>query len=116
LDNLIARQGLSTEQQLMINSELDKKKKSKGIAFLLWVFLGTLGAHRFYLGDIGLGIGMIVVWAISWFLLFIPIVIWALIDVFLISGRVDRANNEIELDIISRVKLVTQHNQQNQHA
>ena len=30
--------------------------KSKGVAYLLWFFLGFLSAHRFYLGKIGSGI------------------------------------------------------------
>lgn len=30
--------------------------KSKGIAYLLWFFLGTFGVHKFYLGKIGVGI------------------------------------------------------------
>lgn len=30
--------------------------KSKGIAYLLWFFLGTFGIHKFYLGKTGVGI------------------------------------------------------------
>jgi len=30
--------------------------KSKGIAYLLWFFLGTFGVHKFYLGKIAVGI------------------------------------------------------------
>lgn len=30
--------------------------KSKGIAYLLHIFLGVFGAGRFYVGDIGMGI------------------------------------------------------------
>ena len=30
--------------------------KSKGIAYLLWLFLGILGGHKFYLGKIGMGV------------------------------------------------------------
>lgn len=107
MDNLIAKQGLTTEQQLLVNGEFDKKKKSKGVSFLLWFFLGGFGAHRFYLGDIGIAIGMIVVCIISWFLLMIPIGIWMLVELFLISGRVDRINDQIERDIIMKVKSLT---------
>ena len=53
---------------------------------LLALFLGGLGAHRFYLGQTGLGILYVVfVWT------FIP-AIAALIECFLMSGRV-RAHN-----------------------
>lgn len=30
--------------------------KSKGIAYLLWFFLGIFGIHKFYLNKIGVGI------------------------------------------------------------
>lgn len=30
--------------------------KSKGIAYLLWFFLGVLGVHKFYLEKIAVGI------------------------------------------------------------
>ncbi|BAU26419.1 TM2 domain-containing membrane protein YozV [Aneurinibacillus soli] len=104
MDNFSARQGLTTEEQLLISGEFDNKKKSKTLAYLLWLFLGCWGAHRFYTGDVGLGVGMIVVWIISFFLLFIPIIIWVIVDVFLIGKRVDELNNQIEAQIIAKVR------------
>ncbi|MED0739031.1 TM2 domain-containing protein [Aneurinibacillus thermoaerophilus] len=106
MDNLIARQELNTEQQLMINAEFEKRKKSKGIAYILWLFLGSLGGHRFYAGDIGLGIGMIIVWVLGWFIFFIPTIIWAIIDLFLIGKRIDQLNEQIEAEIINKVKML----------
>lgn len=58
--------------------------KSKGIAYLLHVFLGFLGAGRFYVGDIGLGILNLLTVGGFGFLWFI--------DLFLLSGRVDYRN------------------------
>ncbi|PFI75758.1 TM2 domain-containing protein [Bacillus cereus] len=58
--------------------------KSKGIAYLLHIFLGFLGAGRFYVGDIGRGILNLLTCGglgILWF-----------IDLFLLSGRVDYKN------------------------
>ncbi|MGE5703685.1 MAG: TM2 domain-containing protein [Clostridia bacterium] len=107
MNNLVARQSLNTDQQLMVNAEFEKKKKSKGIAYLLWFLLGSLGGHRFYVGDIGLAIGLIVVWIIGWFTLFIPTLIWLLVDVFLLSGRVDKKNDELEASIIAQVKTIS---------
>ncbi|WP_241716699.1 TM2 domain-containing protein [Sulfoacidibacillus ferrooxidans] len=34
----------------------DSKERSKLVAALLAIFLGTLGIHKFYLGKIGMGI------------------------------------------------------------
>ncbi|QDX92831.1 hypothetical protein C2W64_00426 [Brevibacillus laterosporus] len=106
MDNLTARQNLTTDQQLMVNAEFDKRKRSKGIAYLLWIFLGTIGGHRFYSGDTGIAIGMIAVWFISWFLLFVPIAIWIIIDVFLIGKRIDKLNEQLEITIIQKVKMI----------
>lgn len=106
MDNFFARQGLSTEEQLMISSEFDKNKKSKTIAYLLWLFVGCWGGHRFYAGDIGLGVGMIVVWLISLFLFFIPIGIWVIVDAFLIGKRIDDLNAQIEARIIAKVRAL----------
>ncbi|MBY0598985.1 TM2 domain-containing protein [Bacillus bingmayongensis] len=58
--------------------------KSKGVAYLLHIFLGFLGAGRFYVGDIGMGILNLLTlggFGVLWF-----------IDLFLLSGRVDYKN------------------------
>ncbi len=101
---LLEKQGLSTQELMVVQSEMGNKRKSKGIAYLLWIFLGSIGGHRFYSGDIGYGFGMFIVWCISWFLLFIPIAIWAIIDLFLIGDRIEAVNEQAERDIIVRIK------------
>ena len=58
--------------------------KEKGIAYVLWFFLGCLSMHRFYLGKWGTGILYLLtgqLFGIGW-----------IIDLFLISGMVDRYN------------------------
>ena len=71
----------------------DANKKSAGVAFALWFFLGIVGGHRFYMGRIGSGIVMI--------LLDITIVgiiitvIWSLVDAFCIPGWVRDYNNRL---------------------
>jgi hypothetical protein len=47
--------------------------KSRTVASILGFFLGMLGVHRFYLGNIGMGVAMLF---LSWFTLGI----WPLID------------------------------------
>lgn len=58
--------------------------KSKGVVYLLHIFLGFLGAGRFYVGDIGMGILNLLTLGGFGFL-------WV-IDLFLLSGRVDYKN------------------------
>lgn len=58
--------------------------KSKGIAYLLWFFLGWAGIHRFYVGKIVSGIIYLFTFGLlgfGWF-----------IDLFLLSGYVDTYN------------------------
>lgn len=81
----------------------DAAKKSTGIAYLLWFFLGALGVHRFYLGQTGTGVAMAVISVASWITVFIGIGfvglaiigIWWLVDAFLIPGITTRVNQEL---------------------
>ena len=58
--------------------------KSKGVAYLLWFFLGMFSAHRFYLGKVGSGILYLLtgqLLGIGW-----------IIDLFILGGMVDKYN------------------------
>jgi TM2 domain-containing membrane protein YozV len=100
MNNLYLKQDLTSEQLAMVESEMNNKRKSKGIAYALWFFLATFGGHRFYLGNIGYAICMIL---FGWATLFL----WNLIDVFFIGKRIDELNNNMELEIITKVKALT---------
>lgn len=60
------------------------------VAYLLWFFLGFFGAHRFYLGHVGVGIAQVC--TIGGF------TIWWLTDAFLIPSRVEQANVQARVD------------------
>jgi len=83
--------------------QYDAAKKSTGIAYLLWFFLGGLGVHRFYLGQTGSGIAMAIISVISWITVMIGIGlvglavigIWWLVDAFLIPGIATRSNQDL---------------------
>lgn len=79
-------QSMSDQQKMMFLSQYSNIKKDSTVAVLLCLFLGGLGAHRFYLGQVGIG----VVYAIFCWTL-IPALI-ALIECFLMSGRVREYN------------------------
>lgn len=74
--------------------------KEVGIAYLLWLFLGTVGGHRFYLGRTGTAVTQallsLVGWGTSWLLIgfaFLAVVwIWVIVDAFLIPAMVAEEN------------------------
>lgn len=91
---------LSSKQLAMVNSEYEDKKKKSVLLYLLWWFTGIFGGHRFYLGDTGMGVAMLL---LGWVTLFI----WPLVDVFFIGKRMELKNQELEFSIIQNVKSMT---------
>ena len=77
---------LTAQQQMLIEQRLANSGPSTAVAYLLLIFLGILGAHRFYLGRTGSGIAQL--------LLTLTILgaivtgIWVFIDLFLIPGMI----------------------------
>lgn len=86
-----------TSHQMMM---YDAQKKSLGVAYLLWFFLGSLGAHRFYAGKTGSAILQLMVWLVGWGTLIVGVGfvvlaiagIWLLIDAFLLPGIIRTHN------------------------
>lgn len=74
--------------------------KELTVAYLLLFFLGTVGAHRFYLGRNGTAIAMLsltVVGAVTalvlvGFVLLAAVAVWWFIDIFLTPGMVREEN------------------------
>ncbi len=81
----------------------ESNKKSVGAAFLLCFFLGMWGAHRFYLGQQGSAVAMLVITIVSFLLMFVLIgfltiwitIIWQFVDLFLVSGLTQQYNNQL---------------------
>ena len=81
----------------------DANKKSMGVSYVLWFFLGWLGAHRFYNGKTGSGIAQLAIFIAGFLLTFIGIgvivlgalSVWVIVDAFLIPGWVRAHNNSL---------------------
>ncbi len=58
--------------------------KSKGTAFLLWVFVGLIGGHRVYTQNYFMAVLQLITLG--------GCGIWWMIDLFFISGRIDILN------------------------
>ena len=50
---------LDTHQQMLIEQRISNEAKSPLLAYLLLIFVGGLGIHRFYLGRTGSGVAML---------------------------------------------------------
>lgn len=78
----------------------DAQKKSLVVAFLLWFFLGYLGAHRFYAGKTLTAIVQLVLSLIGaalsvagiGFVVLGVVGIWLFIDIFLLPGLIRNHN------------------------
>ncbi|WP_424049492.1 TM2 domain-containing protein [Prevotella melaninogenica] len=65
---------------------LQSQMKDPLLSILLSIFIGTLGVDRFYIGDVGLGIGKLLTGG--------GCGIWWLIDIFLIVDATKQKNLE----------------------
>ena len=91
---------LDPQQIMLVQSLTQNQFKDKTTIFLLTFFLGGLGAHKFYMGNIGLGILYLV---FCW--TFVPAFI-ALIECFLVFGYVNRWNAAVTEKAILQVRMM----------
>jgi len=86
---------LEPGELLMLREQVDERSKSGAATWLLWFFLGGFGGHRFYLGDYGRAIGMLLTLG--------GLGIWALVDAFFIPKALRksrrRARHQVLLEI-----------------
>lgn len=107
-----SRTDLSTEEMLLVNSEVEKKKRNLVVAYLLWFFLSGFGAHRFYFKKTGSAIAMLALTILSTALTvvligvfgFVILGIWVLVDAFLMPGWQQREVEAIERETIESLK------------
>lgn len=101
LDELMLQRDMTDSQRMMFQSEMNKVRKNRTTALLLTLLLGGIGAHRYYMGQIGLGIVYtLFVWT------FIPGIV-ALVELFFIMKRVDHYNERLAQEIALKVKALT---------
>ena len=71
--------------------------KDPTLSLILSILVGILGVDRFYIGDVGLGIGKL--------LTFGGCYIWALVDIFLIMGATKEKNLELPFNPHSLIAI-----------
>lgn len=93
-------------------AQYDIEKKSLLVAYLLWAFLGYVGAHRFYLGRPVSGFVMLLLSGLVLLLtvvsfgvlsfLWAPVALWWVIDALLIPGIAAGRNERIADRVLGR--------------
>ncbi len=88
----------TTAEKIFIETRASNERKSAGAAYLLWLFLGWVSAHRFYLGKPVTAILQI----LSYFALIG--IVWWVIDLFLIPSiirdRMDAARRSAAKELL----------------
>jgi TM2 domain-containing membrane protein YozV len=87
---------LTERELLVLRQEVESRKKSVAAAWLLWLFLGFFGAHRFFLGRIGTGIAMLL-------LCWLTLGIWWIVDAFLIPGMLRANQKKVQDEVLGEI-------------
>lgn len=109
--SLLARANLTPQQLAIFESEMTKRRKNIVLAYLLLLFLGGFGAHRFYLGSTPIAIVQLIccvvgLLTVAIFIGIIPLAITgiiAIVDLFLTPGMTNAANERLEREILARL-------------
>lgn len=94
-------EGVALDPQRMMMYET--QKKSVGLAYVLLLFLGWFGAHRFYLGRQGSAIALVILTVLSFlgsfiligFVGYFVVAAWLFVDLFLTAGMVSEYNSKL---------------------
>lgn len=65
-DDIRLQEQLSEKQLAIFNGEMQRQHRSTGIGYLLLIFLGVLGVHKFYLGRVFAGIVYALLFIFGW--------------------------------------------------
>ncbi len=128
VDLLSLKKDLDAQELAMLSTEIERRRKGRAALWLLWLFTGTWGGHRYYLGDKGRAIAHTIVFVLAMILgfsimasaeteveilvygpmalfMFLSVpALWAIIDAFFIGRRLAQKNEEIEINIINEIK------------
>jgi TM2 domain-containing membrane protein YozV len=96
----------AAQAAVMAEGEFSARAKSTPITYVLDIFLGTLGIHRFYLGEQGTALAMLLITVLSAGAGLIVTLPWAIVDLFLIPGMVERANAKVRTEEFAKYGLL----------
>jgi TM2 domain-containing membrane protein YozV len=102
---------ITTQEQMLVEQRVANDGKSIVVAYVLLVLLGGFGAHRFYLGRLRTAIAMLALNLLGWLLiapgvgvmLLLPLVLWMIVDLFLVPGMVAASRQNLRARITQEI-------------
>jgi TM2 domain-containing membrane protein YozV len=91
---------MTPQQKLYFQQEYDKQVRNPSTALVLALLLGGLGAHRFYLRQLGWGVAYVL---FSW--TFIPVIV-SLGECFVIRKRTTEYNEQCASEILTKMNVI----------
>lgn len=71
--NIYKKSQLTEKQLAVLESEMQKRRKSTLLAYVLWILFGAIGMHQFYLGNTKRGLWYLGLWILTIVCLFISL-------------------------------------------
>ncbi|MFA2595240.1 TM2 domain-containing protein [Bacillus cereus] len=97
-----ALESFTTAEAIVFAKIYKERRYKKRVAFLIWLFTGVLGFHRFYMKDYGVGTLLLLLSVLSCGIFGII----GVIDGVNIPRRVAARNNEVILETVKTVRKV----------
>ena len=94
---------LSDMDKILVANDINESKKSVGVAYILWLFLGIFGGHHFYLAYREEGMmNKYLWWGVLYLFTFGLFYIGWIIDLFGTKLYVDEVNGDIEDKLLEK--------------
>src|SRR5450631_2929821 len=92
-------QGMSEQQKFLFQAQYGSERRDRTLVLVISIFLSYLGIDRFLIGDVGIGLLKLLTCGLCG-------IFW-LVDLFLITGRVDDYNRRKAQAIAMAIKMNT---------
>jgi len=108
---------LDTQEKALVESQVNNNMKSYIVAYVLLLFLGQVGAHRFYIKGVSIGaIGQLVLGGLGWlttwifigYIFLFLVGVWIIIDLFLIPRMIREHTETLKEDFAKEIVMSNQ--------